>query len=102
MGTCKPSVYAVSPVSPVVPTESGNCAALPDPAMEARRQRVLAVLAERPGIKYALVVGSPDADPVIVALGIRGQATFEFHVAREKFDSFLLLDLIERHGGTTH
>jgi hypothetical protein len=70
--------------------------------MEARRQRVLAVLAERPGIKYAVVVDSPDVDPVIVALGIRGQATCEIRIPREKFDPFLLLDLIERHGGTTH
>ncbi len=101
-GTCKPSVYAVSPVSPVVPTESSNCAALPDPAMEARRQRVLAVLAERPGIKYAVLVDSPDADPVIVALGIRGHATCELRIPREKFDPFLLLDLIERHCGTVH
>ena len=70
--------------------------------MEARRQRVLAMLAERPGIRYAVVVDNPDADPVIVALGIRGQATCELRIPREKFDPFLLLDLIERHCGTTH
>lgn len=77
-------------------------ASLPDPAMEARRKRVLDMLAERPGIKYAVVVDSPDTDPVILALAIRGQATCELRIPREKFDPFLLLDLIERHCGTVH
>jgi len=75
---------------------------LPDSAMEARRQRVLTVLAEQPGIPYAVVVDNPDTDPVIMVLGIRGQATCEFRVPREKFDPFLLLDLIGRHCGTMH
>lgn len=72
------------------------------PEAEARRERVLAMLAERPGIKYAVVVDNPNADPVIVALGIRGQATCELRIPREKYDGVLLLDLIERHGGTVH
>ena len=75
---------------------------LPDSAMEARRQRVLTVLAEQPGIPYAVVVDNPDTDPVIMVLGIRGQATCELLVPREKFDPFLLLDLIGRHCGTIH
>ncbi len=75
---------------------------LPDSAMEARRQRVLTVLAEQPGIPYAVVVDNPDTDPVIMVLGIRGQATCELRVPREKFDPFLLLDLIGRHCGTIH
>ncbi len=75
---------------------------LPDAAMEARRQRVLAMLAQRPGIRYAVVVDNPDTDPVIVALGIRGQATCELRIPRAKYDPFLLLDLIERHGVTMH
>ena len=75
---------------------------LPDSAMEARRQRVLTMLAEQPGIPYAVVVDNPDTDPVIMVLGIRGQATCELLVPREKFDPFLLLDLIGRHCGTIH
>ena len=74
----------------------------PDPAAETRRQRVLTVLAEQPGIPYAVVVDNPDTDPVIMVLGIRGQATCELLVPREKFDPFLLLDLIGRHCGTIH
>lgn len=84
--------------------------ALPDPAMEARRQRVLAMLAERPGINYAVLVDNPDSDPVILALAIRGRATCELQIPRAKYDPWLLLDLIERseirmleagHGGLT-
>ena len=82
--------------------EAANDDTLPDPAAEARRQRVLGMLAERPGVRYAVVVDNPDTDPVIVALGIRGQATCEFRIPREKWDGVLFLDLIERHGATIH
>ena len=145
LGTCKPSAYAVSPVSPVVPTESDNCAArtgiadwtrtgqgsktgathasdqganaepvadtrkaetdaspLPDLAMEARRQRVLAMLADRPGTRYAMAVHNPDADPVIVALAILDVGTCELAIPAAKFDAFALLALIERHDATVH
>ena len=74
---------------------------LPDPAMEARRQRVLAMLAANPSARYALVTDA-EADPVILALAIRGRATCELYIPRDKYDPFLLLELIERHGGTVH
>lgn len=66
------------------------------------------MLAEQPGMRYAVVVDNPDTDPVSVALGIRGAmpdgsiVTCELRVPRAKYDPFLLLDLIERHGGTVH
>ena len=75
----------------------------PDPAAEARRQRVLAMLAERPGIRYAVVVDDPDTDPVTVALGIRGAmqdgstVTCELRIPREKWDGVLFLEMLERH-----
>ncbi len=76
---------------------------LPDPAAEARWQRVLAMLAERPGIRYAALTDT-EADPeaVILTLAIRGRATCELCIPRDKYDPWLLLDLIERHGGTVH
>ena len=67
--------------------------------MEARRRRVLAMLAERPGIRYAAVVDNPDSDPVILALAMRGRATCELRIPRAKYDLWLLLELIEKHGG---
>lgn len=77
--------------------------ALPDPAAEARRQRVLAMLAERPGARYAVLTHDPGApDHVILTLAIRGVATCEMSIPRDRYDPFLLLDLIERHGNTAH
>ena len=76
---------------------------LPDPAAEARRQRVLGMLAERPDIRYAgLTETQSDPQAVILALAIRGVATCELRIPRAKYDPFLLLELIERHGGTVH
>ncbi len=76
---------------------------LPDPAAEARRQRVLEMLAERPGVRYAVLTDT-EADPeaVLLTLAIRGRATCELRIPKAKYDPFLLLDLLERHGGTVH
>lgn len=82
--------------------EAANDDTFSDPAMEARRQRVLAMLAERPDIKYAVVVDNSNADPVILTLAIRGRATCELRIPRDKYDPWLLLQMIERHGGTVH
>src|SRR5258708_1320993 len=71
---------------------------LSDPASEARLQRVLELLAANPSARYALVTDT-EAEPeaVILALAIRGRATCELRIPREKYDGLLLLDLIERH-----
>lgn len=74
----------------------------PDLAAEARRQRVLTMLAERPHIRYAVVVDDPDTDPVLLAVAVRDVGTCELAIPREKYDPFLLLDLVERHCGTVH
>ena len=77
--------------------------ALPDPAAEARGQRVAAMLAENPTARYAVLTDT-QADPgaVLLTLAIRGRATCELRVPRDKYDPFLLLTLIEHHGGTVH
>ena len=97
------SVGFVSPLPVRIETETFDKATgepLSDPAMEARRQRVLAMLAKHPETRYAVVVVNPDTDPVLLTLAIRGQATCELRIPRAKYDPFLLLDLIERHGAT--
>ena len=73
------------------------------PASEARRQRVVAMLAERPGIQYALVTNT-EADPeaVLIALAIRGKATCELCIPRDRYAPFLLLELLDKHGATLH
>jgi hypothetical protein len=76
---------------------------LPDPQADARRQRALEMLADRPAAGYALVTDlESDPEAVIVALAIRGRATCELRIPRDKYDGLLLLDLIERHCETMH
>ena len=77
--------------------------ALPDPAAEWRRQKVLRMLVEKPGPRYAVFTDTDaDLESVIVVLAIRNRATCELRIPREKYDGVRLLDLIERHGGTVH
>lgn len=73
------------------------------PASEARRQRVVAMLAERPGLQYALATNT-EADPeaVLIALAIRGKATCELCIPRDRYAPFLLLELLDKHGATLH
>lgn len=106
--TPKPAPMLVcTPVTPVT-AENDDTAdkatgePLPDPAAEARRQRVLAMLAEDPNVRRSAVVDNPDADPVLLTVAIRDVATFELAIPAAKFDPFLLLSLIDRHGGTVH
>jgi len=76
---------------------------LTDPAAEARRQRVLRVLRDNPGGRYALVTDlESDPKAAILALAIRGRATCELRIPRDKYDPWLMLELIERHGATLH
>lgn len=78
------------------------------PAFEARRQHVLAMLAAVPGGRYAaLTDAEADPDAVLLALAIRSApdgatVTCELRIPRAKYDPWLLLELIERHGATVH
>ena len=82
--------------------EIGDVEPLPESEAEARRQRVLELLAENPSARYALVTDT-EANPkgVILALAIRGRATCELRIPRDRYDGALLLDLIERHSCTS-
>ena len=75
--------------------------ALPDPAAEARRQRVLDMLAGNPALRIAVVCDG-EGDPVPVAVAIRDKGSCEVHIPAARFDPFALLELVERHGGTLH
>ena len=83
--------------------EAANDEPLLDPLAEARRQRVSALLAERPSIQYALVTNT-EADPeaVLIAFAIRGKATCELCIPRDRYAPFLLLELLDKHGATLH
>ena len=71
-------------------------AATPDPATEARRQRVLAMLADNPALRLAVVCDGA-GDPVPVAVAIRDKGSVEILIPAARFDPFALLELVERH-----
>lgn len=83
-----------------LPADAGDDP-LPHAAAEARRQRVLAKLAENPALRIAVVCDA-EGDPVPVAVAIRDKGTVEVHIPAARFDPFALLELVERHGGTVH
>ena len=61
------------------------------------------MLDANPGARYAVVTDTQtDPDAVIVVMAIRGRATCELRIPRDRYDGVLLLDLIERHGATVH
>ncbi len=65
--------------------------------VERRRAKVLAMLRNSPGIRYAIDVIDPDADPVLVSVAIREVASFEMQIPHHSYDAFTLLELIEKH-----
>lgn len=96
------SLARLAPLAFASPT-SPEHVPIPDPAAESRRLRVLALLAEQPEVRYALTVDElADPQAVTLTLAIRGVGTCELRIPREKYDPFLLLELIERRGATLH
>lgn len=76
---------------------------LPDAAAEGRRQRVLTMLAERPGVRYAAITDALAVPgSVMLTLAVRHVGTVELLIPAEKWDGVLFLDLIERHSATVH
>jgi hypothetical protein len=73
-----------------------------DATAEARRQAVLAMLKENPGITYAITNDTEiEAVAVIITLAIRDKATCELRIPKAKYDAFALLRVIEAHTGPT-
>jgi hypothetical protein len=73
-----------------------------DVAAEARRQMVLAMLKENPGITNAITSDTEiEADAVIITLAIRDKATCELRIPKAKYDAFALLRVMEAHTGPT-
>ena len=67
--------------------------------LEGRRTKVLAMLSDNPGIRYAIDVVDANSDPVIVSIGIRNIATFEMNIPQAYYDAFALLELLEELPG---
>ena len=70
------------------------------PAIEARRQRVLAMLDKNPGTRLALVTDTQaEPESVIVTVGVRDKGTADLRIPRERYDGLKVLALIESIGG---
>ena len=71
---------------------------------EHRRQQVLQMMAEddQPRKYYWLTDDKAHADFVILAFAIRGVGTGELSIPKEKYDPFLLMEILDKHqaGGT--
>ena len=71
---------------------------------EWRRQKVIKMLDAAPGTQRAIYTDT-DSDPhyVILTVAVRAcQQTCELLIPKAKYDPWRLLELIERHGATTH
>lgn len=76
---------------------------LSDPSAEKRRQKVLELLHTNPGVTYVLATDDrSDPEAVLLTFGLRDRATCEFVIPKHCYDPFVLLTLLERHGGTLH
>lgn len=93
-GTAAPRTNVEAMPKRVQPTDAD---ALPDPAAESRRQRVLAMLAANLARRLAVVCDG-EGDPVPVAVAIRDKGTCEVLIPAARFDPFALIALVERHG----
>lgn len=62
-----------------------------------RCEKVLQMLAENPNIQRAFLTDTrSDSNSVILTFAIRDQYTFEMMIPREKYDAFLLLELMDK------
>ncbi len=62
-----------------------------------RRQQVLSMLAQEPGLQIALVDDhESEPDAVILAFAIRGKGTCELRIRRDRYDAFAVLELLEQ------
>ncbi len=64
---------------------------------EQRRQKVLAMLEESDKPRAFYVDDQTDQHNVIVAVAIRGAATCEIEIPRNKYDPFLVLEIIDKN-----
>lgn len=76
---------------------------LPDAEGQSCYRRLLELQSANPGALYTLVTDAVvDPKAIILSVGIRGRATLELRIPREKYDAFLLLALLERHSARVH
>ena len=64
---------------------------------EQRRKKVLDMLVDKPDSQRAIIADlNSDPDNVILTITLRDQYTFEMLISKDKYDAFVLLELIEK------
>ena len=62
---------------------------------EERRAKVLAMLADNPDIQRAIITDTEsDQHNVILTMAIRKQYTFEMAISKDRYDGFLVLEIL--------
>ncbi len=87
--------------APLAIVGAGDTATDPMTPADVRIEKVIDQLHGDPGLRFA-VEAHIDADPdaVILTLALRNRAACELRIPKDKYDPFLLLELIKRHSGT--
>ena len=69
------------------------------PDVEARRERLCKMMDEDDAERIYYWITDADSDPccVILAIGIRGVGTCEMRIPKEKYDPFLLMEILDKH-----
>ena len=91
---------AIDPWLPAI--KQSKAAIIAELQLERRRAKVLTMLRDNPGIRYAIEVLDANSDPVIASIGIRNVATFEMNIPQAYYDAFALLELLDKHTGDEH
>lgn len=64
---------------------------------EERRLKVLSMLVSNPETKRAIITDlDSDPDNAVLTIAIRDQYTFEMQISKDKYDAFVLLELIQK------
>jgi hypothetical protein len=101
--TALPDVKSCASYEP--DTEASDAATFAlDPEVERRCAKALALLADNPNWRRAIVVEA--GDPVIVSVAIRGIGYGEIEIAPDRYDPLAIIELLDRYaveaGGTIH
>ena len=69
------------------------------PNVEARHERLCKMMDEDDAERIYYWITDTDSDPnnVILAIGIRGVGTCEMRIPKEKYDPFLLMEILDKH-----
>jgi hypothetical protein len=94
----RPENRLLSVLSVSDPPVLGESAPPQDPRAEARRQALFSMLHAQPTTRIAaLSDGETDPGNVLLSIAIRGVATFEMRIAKDKWDGVLFMEMLERH-----